>query len=81
MEYYRQCTMQNENTQTVAWIEERGAKEGFSVRFKDVGDEKWWTVLAVGPVRLPKDEVYARERDYINQRKASDIKSGSHEKF
>ena len=73
--------LRNGNTQTVAWIEEKGAKEGFSVTFKHGEESEWWKVLSVGTSRHTKDEAYARERDYLRQRKASDVKSGSHEKF
>ena len=82
MDYYKQCTLRSGNTETVAWIEERGAKVGYSVTLEDSEDPaRWWEVVLTGSNRIAKDEVYARERDYLNQRKASDIKSGSRERF
>lgn len=80
MEYYRQCTLQHKNTQTVAWISEKGAKVGFRVTLEE-DPNLWWTVVQAGTTRLPKDEALDRERDYLHQRRASDIKSGSHERF
>jgi hypothetical protein len=80
MEFYKQCVLQSGNTQTVGWIEERGAKVGFSVTLEDCPGQ-WWKVIEVGSMRIPKDEAHDLERDYLNQRKASDIKSGSRERF
>lgn len=81
MEFYRQCRFRSGNTETVAWIEERGAKVGYFVTFEDDDQEgRLWEVLSVGQ-RIPKDVVFDRERDYMKQRKASDIKSGSRERF
>ena len=80
MEFYKQCVLKSGNTQTVGWIEERGAKLGFSVTLEDHPGQ-WWKVMEVGTVRLAKDVVFDQERDYLRQRKASDIKSGTRERF
>ena len=79
MEFYRQCVLQSGTTQTVGWIEERGARVGLHVTLEDYPGQLWKVMEVNG--RLAKDFVFERERDYLNQRKTSDVKSGSRERF
>jgi hypothetical protein len=71
MTWYRQCKFKKGNTAQYAWIEERGAKVGNEVELKSSNDEKWLVVEVGG--RLSEEYVRELERDYKNQRKASDI--------
>lgn len=74
MKFYRQCILQHDKFITVAWIEERGAKLGFSVTLKDSEDpNQLWEVTFVGAYRIPKDMIECRSRDYLYQRQASDV--------
>jgi hypothetical protein len=62
-------------THYVAWIPEEFAVLGKHVRLKDVrGHSGWtnWIVVNTG-TKLESQYVFDHERDYITQRKASDI--------
>jgi len=73
MKYYKQCTFRQEKTVTTAWIEERGAKVGKKVKFKDADNDDWWDVISVGEDRRPETAVKISERSYLHQRSMSDI--------
>jgi len=63
-EIHRQCTFESGNYRTVAWIPERGAKLGYSMKFKDdtEGFEgRVWTVIGVSGAR--KELRYLRDRE------------------
>jgi hypothetical protein len=71
--YFKQCQFRSGNIHTMAWIEEEGAKVGNTMIFKDTDDPRRWEVTLVFDIRLTEDAVKERERDYLKQRKASDI--------
>ena len=73
MKYYRQCTFKSGNSTTTAWIEERGAKVGKKVTFKDEDEKRWWEVTAVSDTRMDEQRVKEQEKNAKNHRKASDI--------
>ena len=52
---YHQCNLQQGNTNTVGWIEERGAKIGMNVEIDELGG--FWTVTSVGETTKTKEEV------------------------
>jgi len=79
MEFYRQCKLRSNGTELTCWIEERGARVGWLITLEDYPGQLW-KVMDVY-TKLPKHVVFEQERDYLNQRKASDIKSGSRERF
>jgi len=65
--------MEKENTQTVGWIEERGAKVGLFVELKEHGDGGFWKVTEVYAHRMNEEVAKNQERAYLRQRAASDI--------
>lgn len=65
-EYYRQCEFQSDDAQLVAWVEEKKAKLGHKVTFKDHDDpNRWWEIISVGATRLPKEQARARQREHM----------------
>jgi hypothetical protein len=72
--FYRQCTLKRGNTQTVAWIEERGAKLDHCVTLKDSDDPKaFWEVIEVGTTRLSNLEVQAQARQSTDFKRMGSI--------
>jgi hypothetical protein len=70
MTYYRQCTLTKGETSEIVWIPEQFATQGKYVR---IGDVDGWNVRDVSKQRVAGDYLQARERDYLNHRKATDI--------
>ena len=68
-----QCRLERNGSYQVSWIETKYAKKGRVVNLKE-GDEwdRGWTVMIVGST-LPAETVMARQRDYKNHRKATDV--------
>lgn len=66
MTTYFQCRMRQGTAETVAWIEERGAKVGASVELKSA-DGKFWDVIEVYPGGI--DEAALRQKQ-ANDRNA-----------
>jgi hypothetical protein len=60
-----QCKLQNENTETVAWLEESKVKVGRQVLTSDVFDKsqnkKWWTVLSIGTEKVSYEKMADRK--------------------
>ena len=55
MDYYRQVRMLSDNFQTVAWIDEAGAKVGKTLKLKDSDDpEREWVVAWASETRIPR---------------------------
>lgn len=74
--YYRQCTMRRKNRgEYVAWIPEKFAEVGrwLELKMKDGRWQNHWQVIYVGSSKREESYLVAHERDYLNQRKASDI--------
>lgn len=69
MDYYRQCTLTKGQTSEVAWIPEKHAVLNKYLR---IGDDNGWQVTSVGG-RKNGDYLKEHERDYLTQRRASDI--------
>lgn len=67
---YRQCVLQRGTEGDVAWIPEIHAKPG---KFLRIGDENGWQVKEVGSFRREESYLLEHERDYLTQRRASDI--------
>ena len=57
MEYFKQCTLKNKNTSTVAWIPEHGAKEGYSFLLKHEKESGRWTVTSVSEAKILRDDI------------------------
>jgi hypothetical protein len=71
MIYFKQCTLQHENTHTVAWIEEWGAVVGKIVKLKDSDyPEQLWKVTEAGSHRIEKSQALEEAR------KAHEFKMG-----
>lgn len=74
MLFYRQCTLRAQNTEQVAWIEERGARVGFRVTLKDTEDpQQLWTVMTVSNHRLSKEDVNRNEHRHTSWHQQVDI--------
>jgi hypothetical protein len=73
--FFKQCKLRSGNTFTTAWIDERFARIGTSMVFKDVEEDekRRWEVEAVYGIRRNEVDVKDHERDYLVQRKRSDI--------
>lgn len=74
--WYRQCSYEKENndgskTVGIAWLPEKFATVGRPIYFKN--PEKIYQVTSVGDKRMEEKVLIERERDWKNQRKASDI--------
>ena len=73
MNYFRQCIMYKDTVIQTAWIPEVHARRGNKIRIKNDGEwESGWIVREIG-TRDTEENVLANERDYLHQRKASDI--------
>jgi len=73
MNYFRQCILRKEETLYTAWIPEIHAHKGNKIRVRKDGE--WvsgWIVEEVG-TRDTEENVLANERNYLTQRKGSDI--------
>src|SRR5579863_2124907 len=70
-----QCKLRRGSSEMTAWIPNECALEGRVVDLDDPehGETKGWTVLSVGSMVLDSDVVRERSRDYLTQRKASDL--------
>ena len=66
---YKQCILRKGNIQTTSWIPEKYAKVNKVLKLKAVDG---WKVIEVG-VEMDEKEVNERSRDYLKQRKASDV--------
>ena len=56
--FFKQCTLRNGSHVLVSWIEERGAKVGYSVTLKDSDDpSKFWEVTSVSELKLSMEDV------------------------
>lgn len=74
MIYYRQCLFcRNGNIYHRGWIPENYTKLTWVELLGENGEWYVWRILEVGSVRLTREEVAERSRDYLNQRKASDV--------
>lgn len=72
--FYRQCVFKQGDKVQTAWIEERGAKVGARVTFKDAPDDAGlWEVESVGEERMPEKRAKEFERAYLHHRECSDI--------
>lgn len=69
MKYY-QCELEQNNTYTVGFIPEKGAKVGLMVELPDYGG--FWKVLSVGH-GMTKEELSSKQASDRKQRQASDI--------
>lgn len=77
--FYRQCELARPSELgrelMTSWIPEKIAKVGNVVRLKDE-DGEWtegWEVLVAYDVRMAYSYLKKRDRDHVNQRKASDV--------
>jgi hypothetical protein len=71
----RQCSMRRGNVVQRAWIPEKFAVAGKSLRLKDSATGTWedgWKVASVSDAVLPSDIVAERSQDYKHTRRASD---------
>lgn len=79
-EFYRQCNLRRQVgpdhfEDIMSWIPDEIAKVGNIVRLRNSAEEEWsenWLVVAAHE-RQPWSHLKERERDYVNQRKASDV--------
>lgn len=72
--YYRQCVLQKGNTHTTSYIPEVYANVGSTLKLKNEHDQ-WdngWVVTKAGE-KIDAEYVETNERNYMRQRKASDI--------
>lgn len=67
---YRQCTLQRIKTIKKAWIPIEFAKVGKFLCLKGVNG---WKVMSAGQITQPESYFERYGRDYLHQRKASDI--------
>jgi hypothetical protein len=71
---YRQCELQRGTTGQVSWIPEIHAKVGNYLKITENGvTENGWKVVSVSDVRQTADYRREHERNYLTQRRASDI--------
>ena len=66
---YTQCRLRRGRTEQIAWIPSEFADKN---RFLEIRGETGWRVIGVGAT-MPADYVKGHERDYLSQRKASDV--------
>jgi len=66
---YCQCTLKKGDIEDVVWIPEKYAKEG---KWLKIAEENGWQVIKTG-TPMSEDYVFGHERDFKDQRKASDI--------
>lgn len=67
---FYQCRFQRDGSETVAWIEERGAKLGASVELKSADGERWTVVEVYHP---GIDEAKLREKQANDRNALSSI--------
>jgi len=70
MTTYYQCRLQRGNSETVGWIEDRGAKVGASVELKSA-DGNFWRVTEVYPFGM--DEAKLRQKQANDRNALSSI--------
>jgi len=70
----KQCRLTNQDSEMVAWIEERGAKVNATVELKGdfEGDRKYWVVKEVYEPALDSDVL--AEKQKMNRNSLSSIK-------
>jgi len=68
-EYHKQCKLQKGNAHTTCWIPENFAKMGKVLKIEE---DPGWVVTFIG-VRMESSKMMERSRDYLRQRKHSDI--------
>lgn len=75
MSKHVQCKLQKDSTIMTAWIPVKAAKLGATIDLDDPqhGETKGWTVMEVGTYSVPSEWARDRSRDYLNQRKMSDL--------
>ena len=77
--YYKHCTYRLPNStgfvMETAWLPEKLAVIGKKIYFgqKTQENKTLWEIVSVADERLPESYLLNHERDYKNQRKASDI--------
>lgn len=69
MTYYKQCRLTKGVATQVAWIPEAFAAIG---KFLRIGSDNGWRVSSIGG-RMESGYLFRHERDYLTQRRASDI--------
>jgi len=69
-QFFRQCTMTKGTISQIAWIPEQFAVLDKYLRLKD---EDGWQVKSVFANRIDGAYLKEHERNYLTQRKASDI--------
>lgn len=62
---YKQCLLSKGQSSTVAWIEERGAKEGYEVELK-TADGDFWRVDKVYPYAIDEDALRTKQANDRN---------------
>lgn len=67
--YYKQCKLIKGTTSQTAWIPEKFAVVG---KFLKIKSDDGWQVMSIGG-RLSEEYVKEHERNYLTQRRASDI--------
>ena len=71
--YYVQCRLTRGSARQTAWLPEKFAAVGRTIRLTEGHwSEDGWQVAGIG-TRLAEDYVRERSRDYLQTRKASDI--------
>ena len=73
--YHRQCLLNNKNRWVTTWIPEEYAHIGKLLKIRDSSEDAWdegWRVRSIG-IRLPSVQVKDNSRDWLRQRKFSDI--------
>ncbi len=68
--FFRHCKLTKGQTSEIAWIPERFAIKG---KFIKVLGEDGWQVVEVGKSRIEGSYLMEHERNYLTQRRASDI--------
>ena len=70
----RQCLLEKDGVQQVAWIDVTSADQGLYVDLKiDGGYDKDWRIVTVSESQMDAETVKKRGQDYRNHRKATDI--------
>lgn len=67
---YKQVKLTKNNVFVTVWIPEHFAHVGKYLKIKD---EDGWQVLEVYQARISQEQLSEYERDYLHQRKMSDI--------
>lgn len=63
---YKQCTFKNGDSTTHAWIEEKYAKVGLTMKFKDLPeDDTRWEVVSVNQEAVPRSNFDRQAESFI----------------